>query len=166
MDQSFREALLPALDAIDRVVHELDLAPTAVDIVTRRWSGAELHQGTSGEETLHLPRWTIVEEISNHEVMQSGGRFEMGDLRVGPIRPKFEGSACMPYPGGFTVEELAPTAKDESTEIFYRVRQEHGLGTGWSGYYSLRALIRDDPLEFYLIIRRQMEPGKEGPMAP
>lgn len=158
MEQSFREAILPVLDAVDRVVQELDLAPSAVDIITRKWSGGEIRVGHPGDTSLPLPRWTVVEEVSNREVAQSGARFEMGDLRVGPVRPRFEGQACMPYEGGFTVEQLNPPVTDESTEIIYRVRQEHGFGTGWSGDYALQALVRDDPFEFYLVLRRMMEP--------
>jgi hypothetical protein len=166
-ENSFRASLLPALEQVDRVVHELDLAPTAIDIITRKWSGGRKRVGVAGDTVLPLPRWTVVAEVSNREVAQSGGRFTMGDLRVGPIRPHFKGNACLIYNGGFTIDQLRPTVTDESTEIIYRARQEHGMGTGWSGDYYLVELTRDDPLEFYAVIRRLMETNnKVQPLDP
>jgi hypothetical protein len=154
---TFREAILPTLSAVDSIIGALDLAPTNLTIITRRWSSGTRREGTPGDEVLQIPDWTLIEEIGNREVAQSGGEYVMGDLRCGPIRPYFKGECCNGKPGGFTVEQLQPRAEDESTEIIYRVAQTHGLGTGWEGDYSLVALERQDPLEFFLIIRRSLE---------
>ena len=163
---TFRSAILPALSAADAVIGMLDLAPTVVSIVTRRWSGPEIREGSYGDTVLRLPRWLVVEEISNREVMQSGGRFNIGDLKVGPIRPYFTDGGCSgpPHPGGFTASQLKPVIEDQTTEILYRCQQAHGLGTGWSGDYGLVELIREDPLEFFLVIRRHIKASN--PIAP
>jgi hypothetical protein len=152
---TFREAILPALSAVDSIVGMLDLAPTNLTIITRKWSSGTRREGTPGDDVLQIPSWTLIEEIGNREIAQSGGEFVMGDLRCGPIRPYFQGACCNGQPGGFTVEQLQPRVEEESTEVIYRVAQTHGLGTGWSGDYMLVALERQDPLEFFLVIRRR-----------
>lgn len=156
---SFRLAILPALAAADQVMATLDLVPTVVSIITRKWSGGQREVGTPGDTILRLPNWLVVEEISNREVMQSGGRFEMGDIRVGPIRPRYTADSCEGpgHPGGYTVDQLRPTTTNESTEFIYRLAQAHQFGTGWSGDYWLVELTREDPLEFFLVIRRRLE---------
>lgn len=154
---TFREAILPALSMVDSIIGSLDLAPTNLTIITRKWSSGTRREGTPGDEVLQIPSWTLIEEIGNREIAGSGGEYVMGDLRCGPVRPYFKGQCCDGKPGGFTVEQLQPVVEDESTEIIYRVAQTHGLGTGWSGDYSLVALEREDPLEFFLVIRRLVE---------
>lgn len=155
--QSFRNAVLPGLSAADAVVGMLDLAPIRISIITRQWSGGRRGEGTPGDSITALPNWIVVQEITEQEIEQTGGRFETGDLRVGPIRPYFTTAPCGTTPGtpgGFTAEQLKPTAKTEATDVFYRAQQAHGLGTGLSGDYSLLRLHTDDPLAFYMILRR------------
>ncbi len=157
--QTFRNAVLPGLSAADAVMATLDLAPYSVSIITRRWSGGRPKSGTPGDTVLQLPPWIVCKEVTEDQVRQSGGRFEIGDLWVGPIRPYFTGPSCNGVPGapgGFTQEQLNPIieAGDESTEIIYRVRQTHGLGSGTNGDYDLHRLHADDPLEYMLLLRR------------
>jgi hypothetical protein len=168
MPESFRASILASLSAADAVLLSLDLAPTVVSIITRRWSGGRPMTGTYGDSVLNLPRWLCVEEISNREVAQSGGTFVTGDLRIGPIRPSWNsGCSGISQSGGFTEEQLRPTVNDESVQIIYRMTQAHGLGTGWSGDYDVVELNRDEPLEFYLIVRRLMESQQTNlPLAP
>jgi hypothetical protein len=159
---TFREAILPGLDSADRVVGMLDLAPSVVTIVTRMWSGGKRNEGNPGDTFLQLPQWTIVRELGNREVMDSGGDYVLGDLRVGPIRPTFQ-SPCGGTTGGFTIEQLQPPCQSDSTEVFYNVVQAHGLGTGWSGDYNLVELNRDDPFQFILILHRRTNPNEPLP---
>jgi hypothetical protein len=152
----FRESILPGLEAADRVTAILDLAPVQAAVVTRKWSRGQMKRGTPGETEVRLPEWITVKAMSVREIAQSGGRFEVGDLKLGPLRPKFG------Y-GGFTLEELDPSVSDgyddESTEYFYRVRQTHREGAGYSGHYHLIEIRRDDPLEMWAIVRRHLEPS-------
>src|ERR1022692_3422470 len=103
---TFREAILPALSSINGMINALDLAPTDLKIVTRKWSSGTRHEGTFGDEYLQIPAGTMVEEIGNREIAGSGGDYVMGDLRCGPIYPYFKGQCCDGKPGGFTVEQL------------------------------------------------------------
>ena len=155
--QTFRNAVLPALSAADAVVGMLDLAPIRISVITRQWAGGRRGVGPSGDTVLQLPNWIVVQEITEQEVEQSGGRFETGDIRVGPIRPYFTTVSCNGVPGtpgGFTSEQLVPKQPTEATDVFYRAQQAHGLGTGLNGDYSLYRFHTDDPLAFYMVLRR------------
>ena len=130
----FRESILPGLEAADRVTAILDLAPVQAAVVTRKWSRGQMKRGTPGETEVRLPEWITVKAMSVREIAQSGGRFEVGDLKLGPLRPKFG------Y-GGFTLEELDPSVSDgyddESAEYFYRVRQTHREGAAGAEWILL-----------------------------
>jgi len=158
---TLREQLLPALSAVDAILADLDLAPMQVEVVTRRWSGGRRRVGTPGETVTKLPRWVVVREVTTREVASSGGRFEMGDLKVGPIRPYFTEESCdgSVRPGGFTARELDPRVQAEGTEVVYRITPTHSMGTGDGGNYKLVHLHDDDPLAFFLIVRRTIDPS-------
>jgi hypothetical protein len=165
---SFRTAVLPALDVIDSIAGPsiLDIRPTTINVVTRIW-----HQGIKGKggpqgftdtggqlgtPPLALPPYVRIRHMSMREVAQSGGRYEVGDVKVGPIRPpftKFDGTA-----GGFTEAQLNPTVPNNGTEIIYRLTPKDPMlqtTTGIFGDYQLREFKRDMSMRFMLVLVRR-----------
>lgn len=164
---SFRSDILSSLAEIDDIVAELDLVPVKIERIVRRWSGGERGRGNPGDETLCLPRSVGAREVTTREIASSGGRFEMGDVKLGPVRPYFAEECCdtVGAPGGFTKEQLDPRAEDESEEVLYRLTRVHSMGTGMAGSYRLIHLQSDDPLEWTLYVRRRTDPS-DSPEVP
>ncbi len=88
--------------------------------------------------------------VSSREVLASGGRYWAADVRVGPITPAYDG-------GGYTPEQLQPDVTESaslgdaaSTDVLYRL-SEGPL----AGDYEIIDLRTDDPLGYYLTLRRR-----------
>jgi hypothetical protein len=131
----------------------MDIRPTSVQIITRVWS--EGFVGPPGYPVdgpiVTLPNYTKVREVTQREVAESAGLFEMGDIRIGRITPVYthpDGSIR-----GFTEQQLAPDITDQGTEVIYRVSLQSG-SSGISGDYARVQLIRDHTLHMVLIVRR------------
>jgi hypothetical protein len=98
--------------------------------------------------SLVLPVIYRVRQVTTREVTSSGGRYEMGDVRVGPITPEFirdDGST-----GGFTERQLKPEATDDATEIIYVLSGAH------AGEYALVALESTRAFSWFVVLRRRV----------
>lgn len=139
--------------------NDLDLRPTTVTIITRRWSGGARGEGYSTDlTTLTLPNYTKVRhEKPPNEITGSGGSYEVGNITVGPITPRFvdsQGSAR-----GFTEADLAPLVTDQAVETIYRVAGQV-TGGGINGDYTRVDLQRDRRLRYMLLlVRDRTTPG-------
>lgn len=166
---SLRTALLPALDAISTILGPgaLDISPTRLTIITRSWDGGRRNVGrfTDGPVT-EIPNWVPIRHVTQREIAGSGGRYEQGDVKIGPVLPAFgdPGCGCPPgapvagvpgVSGGFTPEQLNPTVTEEGIEIIYRLTPNHPNTTGIAGDYQLQDFQRDQPFEFYLVVGRE-----------
>lgn len=81
-----------------------------------------------------------VREVSAKEVVASGGKFQHGSLRVGPITP--------PYPGGaFTRDELLPPT-EKGGDVLYGVTDSSGR-TQWCELQGSDTL---HDLHWYLVL--------------
>lgn len=152
-----RNALLFAVDQCRHILGPsvMDLRPTSVQIITRAWDdpGRSINSTSADTVTLSLPNYTKVRHVSQREVAQSGGLYELGDLIVGPITPQFV-SPIDGTTGGFTEAQLAPVVTDPATEILYRVTQQSGA-TGINGDYARKDFKRDKTLRFMIVIGRK-----------
>jgi hypothetical protein len=100
------------------------------------------------DTSLVLPTIYRVRQVTTREVASSGGRYEMGDMRVGPVTPAFtrdDGST-----GGFTEAQLKPDPTDEATETIYQLTGAHG------GDYALVAVESTRAFSWYLVLRRRV----------
>lgn len=90
-----------------------------------------------------LPIRYRVQQLSAREVSGSGGLYEMGDVKLGPITPPFiQGSG-----GGFTREQLMPTGSTH-TEILYI------LSGDYEGEFKVSNLDTTDPLAWFVVLTR------------
>lgn len=125
----------------------IDIRPNSISVVVRTWSSGKIGSGTPTDSTpLVLTPVPKVREVSTREVASSGGRFEMGDLRVGPITPSYTG----PPAGGYTTAQVAPeVAPDlDGVEVLYLVTGPD------AGEYRRISINTDFALHYTLTLRR------------
>jgi hypothetical protein len=137
------------IDAIRGIPGAFGIRPNSVSIVTRTWSGERVGSGTSTDSTpLVISPVPKVREVSTREVSTSGGRYEMGDLRVGPITPYYAG----PPAGGYTTAQLAPAVAPDQRgiEVLYFVTGPN------AGEYRRIDLHNDFALHYTLVLRRSI----------
>lgn len=96
---TLRDALLPAIDAIRGIPAQLGLRLYTVAITARTWTGARPGIGTSSDVTTGIKidlgiYQTKVTQITERDIIASGGLYNDQDLRVGPITPPFAGSTA------------------------------------------------------------------------
>jgi hypothetical protein len=134
-----------------------DIRPTSLTVVTRRWTSglvgvepSDLVSPAFTDSRLELPSVFKVRQMSTREIASSGGRYEAGDAKLGPITPaytKADGSQ-----GGVSEAQLKPDG-DEGTEIVYVLAGAH------AGEYALIALVSTAPFAWWLVLgRRQTTP--------
>jgi hypothetical protein len=148
-----RNALLYACDLCRQALGPLvmDLRPTSVAIITRTWDMGQRGAGVGRDAPLPLPNYTKVRHLSVREIADSGGVFEDGDIRVGPITPVY---AINGITGGFTEAQLNPPIPTNSIQVIYRVALQSGA-SGIAGDYTIVSLFRDRTLKFILVLRRE-----------
>lgn len=81
-------------------------------------------------------------DVNQREIAGSGGRYEAGDVKVGPFTPLHAG-------GGYTPEQLAPVVTVNGVEILYV------LAGGLSGEYKRIDIETDRALSYWLVLRRK-----------
>lgn len=142
-----KNGLLSALmgpQALDVAVHQLT-------IVTRTWLGGQRDAPVvSGPQytdaVLVIPQKYIIEPVKTEEIDASGGRFEMGDIKVRGLVP-----ADPANPGiGYYPTQLAPVIV-AGQEVIYLVAGQH------NGAYALRELQTWDILSYNLILSRRLD---------
>ena len=140
---SLRTALLPIVDACRAIAGStgLDIRTTQLTIRTRTWSGGRAGVGTPTDVDLVLPQRYKVVQLSAKEVASSGGRYQMEDVRVGPITPAQGGV-------GYTIAQLTPDG-DAGVEILYM------LSGAVLGEHALVQSQTQRPFRYELILRRR-----------
>jgi hypothetical protein len=152
---SLRTALTPALSKIDRIMGPdvLDLRATQIKIIQRTWSEGRRGGGVATDaEPAQLPNWIKVRHVTQREIAGSGGRYEEGDVLVGPIRPSFVDSQG--NVGGFDEADLSPPVS-KGIENVYVLTQTYPDATGIAGEYGLVEMKRDRTFRFMLVLGRR-----------
>ena len=139
---SLRDDLLPVVDQVRGIPGALGIRGTSVRVLRRTWSGGRRGSGTASDATVaDLAAKYKVRLVTMREIASSGGKFEAGDVRVGPITPSDGGSV------GYTPEELAPTG-GSGDEIVHQLTGE------LAGEYRLVATDFAAALHYTLTLRR------------
>lgn len=94
------------------ILEDLGFRPNALTVVVREESQVDpdtsaLVPGTTISSLDITPR-PRVRTMGMREVNESGGRYQMGDLRVDKVTPEYPG----PPPGGYSLEQIAPDLED------------------------------------------------------
>ena len=145
MPATLRASLLPVLNKARGIIDDLGFRTSDVVIRTRRWVGERSAEGDYTDDLLPLrnPR-PRVRTLSTQEVAASGGKYELGDLRIDKLTPRFAG----PPAGGYTPAQLDPPVGEEGVEVRYVV-------TGaFAGEYAIQSGNFDRALGYSIVIRR------------
>lgn len=141
---TLRTDLLPVVDTLRALTGPsvLDIRTAQLTIRTRVWSGGYIGEGTAADSDLVLPKQYKVENLTSKEVASSGGRFEDGAMRIGPITPDY-------VTGGYAPSDLKPTVTNDATEVIYI------LAGQVAGEYSLAQLRTDKPFSYFITVNRK-----------
>lgn len=121
----------------------MGLRDTAVTLRRRVWPGGYRGEGTPVDTDTLIEPAPHVKELTTREISQSGGRFEVGDVRIGPITPKHDD-------GGYSKEELSPTATANGTEYFYVL-----AGPELTGEYAPREVETTKGAVSYFVVAKR-----------
>ncbi len=143
---TFRTGLLAAIDSIRGIAGPagLDVRTTGVTVRTRTWSGGRRDLGTKTDSDLVLNQYYRVHDVTDREVSGSGGRYEMGDVRVDHITPS-DGTI------GYTPAQLRPPVTSDATEVIYV------LSGPAAGQYGIVELLRHRSFTYQLVLRRMAD---------
>lgn len=106
---------------------EHSLRTVTLTVRIKTWSGPQVRSGTATTTNTVINgaagRYKV-RELTVKDVVVSGGKYQEGQLRVGPMTP--------PYPGGpFTAAELIPPKPaGQGQEVYYGLTDESGA-TQW-----------------------------------
>lgn len=123
---SFRTDLLAVIDQIRRIPGEMDLRQNEVTVIVRTWSGARVGVGTKTDVSTVLkiagdtnPK---VSELSQKDIVASGGELTSQDVKIGPFTPDFVG-------GGIDEDVIDPPTGASPKEVYFKVTG-NGMGSG------------------------------------
>lgn len=152
---SLRARMLPVFDRL-RVLTgptRFDLRPTGLSIVSRRWTSGAVGVEPDDPATpafvdtrLDLPATYAVRQLTTREIASSAGRYETGDVKVGPLTPAY--TATDGSTGGVSEAQLKPDG-DEANEIVYALVGAH------AGEYSLLSVESTKPFTWWVTLRRR-----------
>lgn len=122
-----------------------DIRRNQLTITTRTWTGPSGRVGdtSSSDSNLVLPAYYPIRFMTEQEVSQDAGRYEMGDVLVDHVTPS-NGAGV-----GFTPLQLNPDVTADNVEVIYTI-------TGpLNGDYSLVDGQFHRPFSYRLVLRRR-----------
>ena len=152
---SLRTRMLPVFDRLRAKTGPtgFDIRPTKLAIITRRWTsglvGVEPDSGGAPayvDTRLELAAVYEVKQVTTREIASSAGRFEAGDVKLGPITPAYvnaDGSH-----GGVSEAQLKPDG-DDATELVYELTGAH------AGEYALLGVVSTAPFGWWVVLGRR-----------
>lgn len=147
---SLRTSLLPVADIVRSLASPqtltggvgLDVWFNRLTVRQTTWSGGRPGVGTATHADLVLSPNPEVRELTDEEIVSSGGRYTSQDIRVQNITPAYAG-------GGYTPAQLVPDVTSGAVEVVYLV--EGPL----AGEYVLVGQSLADAFEYTLTLRRR-----------
>lgn len=143
---SFRTVFCDVADTLRSLTGPdiFDIRTSQLTIRTRTYpDGRRSSQSAFIDSDLVLPQQYKVQQVKTSEIASSGGKYEIGDVKVGPITPR--GDTL-----GFTELQLQPKPVDDGVEIQYILTGAH------AGMYSRVELQSTKPFSYFLILRRNI----------
>jgi hypothetical protein len=156
---SLRDDLLGVLDAVRGIPDDLGLRQYTVTVRVRTWSGSRPGVDASTATDVDTPIWVDagthkpkVRQVTQREVIASGGIYSDQDLRVGPITPPG------PSSDNSDVTVFDPVPGAEPIEIFFKI-DGPGMAAGGSWFKKFSQDVTR-PLHYEFVVRRTGEiPG-------
>lgn len=130
----------------------LDARPHRMIVRTRTWSGEAVGQGTYTDSDLVIPQKYRIRGLASHEVVASGGRYELMDIKVtGLTQATADGTV------GYTSDQLQPPIAASNVEVIYII-----IGNN-DGEYDLVALDGWKILSWEMILRKKAVESSRSP---
>jgi hypothetical protein len=128
----------------------LDVVQSQLTINTILWNGGRPGSdgGFSTVASTQLKQQYPVMPLTTREVAESGGRYEMGMIKFGPVTPAYTDS--LGVSGGYTESQLLPSSPDDAHEIVYSIVGQH------QGDYQAIELQSNRPYSFFLVLKRRL----------
>lgn len=152
---TFRDSFLPKLDKIRAgVPSKFGIRMVELKVRTKDWTTKNVGSGskTITDTIIGGPGATRykIAVVTTRDVIASGGLYQAGQYKVGPITP--------PYPGGpFTADQLIPPKlPGQNREIYYGVTDATGI-TQWCSSVGSDTL---NALHWYLYLKPE---GQQDP---
>lgn len=124
-----------------------DIRTTELTIRTRTYiGGRRSSESAYTDSDLVLPKIYRFRPLKTEEISASGGKYEIGDILVGPITPK--GDTL-----GFTTDQLQPKPSTDGVDIIYLCTSD--TGEGHPGEYSRVEFRSHKPFSYFLVLRRR-----------
>ena len=134
---SFRTNLLAAVERIRGAIPgALDLRQHTVTVRVRTWTGARpglIGTSKTDVDTVltnagYNPKVT---EVSTRDIVASGGVYQQGDYRIGPLTPSYAG-------GGIALATVDPATTSTAREVLYKIEGQ-GLPSGGAWFKRVEA---------------------------
>ena len=154
--QTLRDALLPAVDITRGIPGVLGLRLFTVAVFTRSWSGSRVGIGTNTDVVTGVKIdlgifQTKVRQLTERDVVASGGVYSVQDYEVGPITPPFAGSAA----DNDAISVFDPLVTANPQEIFFQI-QGPGLA-GATNYFKKVGQRVDKSFRYTFTVTRTAE---------
>lgn len=148
---SFKDSLLPVVESIRGIPGQLGLRVfTVAGVVTKTYSGPRIGQGSVATTEVDLSvafgmQPPKVRQLSQEDIVRSGGELETVQFEIGPVTPNFAG-------GGFAYSVFEPVTTSSLTEVFFRIV---GPGTQTDGDWFVKTSAkRDRPFRFMVTVKK------------
>lgn len=148
---TFREIFCDVADILRELsgVSVFDIRTAKLTIRTRSYPGGRRSSESAYVDSdLELPQIYKIRPLKTEEIASSGGKYEIGDLIVGPVTPKG-------ITRGFDQSQLQPKPSVDGVDIIYIVTDTTTNSTH-SGEYSRVEFRSWKPFSVYLILRRRV----------
>lgn len=160
LNNSLGTDLLDVLDDIRGIPGELGLRPYKVTVIVRTWTGTR--PGVDASTSTDTPAVITVDigqqhpkvrQLTDRDVIASGGQYTDRDFRIGPITPPTTGGNAgdAPYPAGIRAAVFDPPTSSSPTEVFFRV-EGPGMPAGGT-YFKKIGQDVSRPLHYEFTVR-------------
>ena len=152
----FVPTFLPAADALRAIGGFFGLRPFVVTIRTRVWTGGKPGAGTFIDQNTKLTNQAAdgskqnvyVRQLTNQEVIASGGLYRARDLRIGPMTPAFAQTILLA--AGYVDNDVDPATSASATEVFWNVT---GPGMPSGGAWMDKVQEDASALHYFVVLR-------------
>ncbi|HEY2516955.1 MAG TPA: hypothetical protein VGI39_39055 [Polyangiaceae bacterium] len=161
---SLAQGLLPLLDSVRGISGALGFRPISVTIRVISWPGAPSRGApTSLVDTPLLVGWATqnprVLQLTDRDVIASGGLYTTQDFKVGPLTPAFAASPGIPS-GGYLPSQLDPPVGGvgATKEILFKLT---GGGFQFPVWFERKGDQVASATRYFLVLRRSanQKPG-------
>lgn len=150
---TLRDSCLPIFESARVLLADVGLRRYDVTMRVVTWSGPRVGDGTRTAVDAPLAiqgRRPGVRQVSQKDIIASGGKYQDGDYRIGPFTPSFPG-------GGLEPVDFNPAADATAREVYYKIV---GPGLESGAWFSKVEQKPDSAFAYYLTVRRSVTEGE------